>query len=132
MPVARMLWGVLPALLALAACTAPRSVAPVAGEKPTEIRLQAGDTIRVVTRDRERLSLEITEIGETALAGRTVKPGAHETTPAGREVTLPYADLALVEVRQFSAMRSAAVPAVVLLVAAGIALEAIPVMPAPP
>ena len=132
MPVARVLWGVFPLLLAMAACTASRSVAPVTGGKPLEIRLQAGDTIRIVTRDRERLSLEITDIRETELAGRTVKPGAHETTPPGRAVVLPYADLALVEVRQFSAMRSAAVPAVVLLVAAGIALEAVPVMPAPP
>lgn len=132
MPVARMLWGVFPALLALAACTAPRSVSPVADGKPSEIRLQAGDKIRVVTRDRERFSIEITDIRATELAGRTIKPGPHETTLPGVTLVLPYADLALVEVREFSPIRSGAVPAVVLLVAAGIALESMAVMPASP
>lgn len=125
-------WGVLLSLLLLGGCTAPRAVSPVDAGKPVELRLQAGDAIRVVTKDRGRMSLKITEIRETELAGVTVAPGTHETVPAGRDVVVPYADLALVEVRRFSAIRSAAVPAVVLLVAAGIALESAPVMPPGP
>lgn len=124
-------WGVLLSLLALGGCTAPRAVAPVDGSEPVELRIQAGDTIRVVTKDRGRMSLKITDIRATELAGVTVEPGPHETAPAGRAVVVPYADLALVEVRRFSATRSAAVPAVVLLLAAGIALESVAVMPAP-
>jgi hypothetical protein len=126
-------WGVLFAsLLALGGCTGPRAVAPVNDGEPTELRLLAGDTIRVVTKGRERLSFEITEIRATELAGITVAPRKHETMPAGVGVAVPYADLALVEVRRFSAARSLAVPAVVVLVAAGIALQTVPVMPAAP
>ena len=125
-------WGVLLSLLLLGGCTAPRAVSPVDGTEPVELRLQAGDTIRIVTKDRGRMSLKISEIRTTELAGVTVKPGPHETEPAGREVIVPYAELALVEVRRFSAARSAAVPALVLLVAAGIALETAPVMPPGP
>ena len=125
-------WVVLLSLLALGGCTASRAVSPVDSGKPVELRLQAGDTIRVVTKDRERMSLKISEIRETELAGVTVKPAPHETVPADQRVVVPYADLALVEVRHFSAARSLAVPGLVLLVAAGIALETMPVMPAGP
>ncbi len=124
-------WRVLPMLLVVGGCTAPRAVSPVDSGEPVELRLQAGDVIRIVTRDRERMLLEIAEIRSSELGGVTVKPGAHEMMPAGLPVTIPYADLALVEVRRFSGLRSAAVPAVVLLVAAGIALESVAVMPAP-
>ena len=41
------------------ACVAPRSTAPTGASEPTELRLKAGDRIRVVTKNRERMSLEI-------------------------------------------------------------------------
>jgi len=126
------MWRVLLVLLALGACTGPRAVSPVDSDKPTELRLRAGDSIRVVTRQRERMSLEITEIRATELAGVTVKPGKRETLPAGHDVVVPYADLALVEVRRFSAARTVAAPFVVILLAAGIALQTMPVMVAAP
>ncbi len=122
---------VILALLALSACTSPRAVSPVEGGETTELRLQAGDSVRIVTKQRERMSFEITEIRETELAGVTVKPAKHETLPAGQAVVVPYADIALIEVKRFSAARTAAAPVLVVLVAAGIALQTMPIMMGP-
>ncbi|MGH8196857.1 MAG: hypothetical protein ACRETI_01680 [Steroidobacteraceae bacterium] len=124
-------WRVLFVVLALSACTSQRTVSPVDSGEPTELRLRAGDSIRIVTKQRERISLEITEIRPTELAGVSVKPAAHETLPAGRDVVVPYADIALVEVRRFSAVRTVAAPVLVVLVAAGIALTTTPVTAGP-
>lgn len=112
--------------LALGACTGPRALAPVDESAPTELRLKAGDSIRIVTKQRQRLSIEIVEIRPTELAGVTLKPAPHETLPKGSNVVVPYADLALVEVRRFSAKRTAALPFLIVVVAAGIALETVP------
>jgi hypothetical protein len=119
------------ALLAVGACTAPRAVSPVNSGEPTELRLKAGDSIRIVTRQRERMSFEITEIRPTELAGVTTKPAHHETLPAGRDVVVPYGDIALVVVNRFSAARTVAGPMLVILLASGIALSTVPVMVAP-
>ena len=117
----------------LCACTAPRAVAPVSGAETTELKLKAGDEIRVVTRNRERLTFEITEIRPTELVGTTLKPRTHETRPKGQSVVVPYDDLAFVVVDRFSGVRTAAaVPVAILLVAAGVVIEAggFAVMPA--
>jgi hypothetical protein len=119
------------ALLALSACTAPRAVSPVDGGEPTELRLKAGDSIRIVTRQRERMSFEITEIRPSELAGVTTEPAPHETLPAGRDVVVPYGDIALVEVKRFSAVRTVAGPVLIILLASGIALATTPVMVGP-
>jgi hypothetical protein len=119
--------------LLLSACTTPRAVAPVDTGEPKELHLKAGDSIRVVTKDRERLSFEITEIRPNELAGVTRKPAKHETRPEGEPVVVPYENLAFVVVRRFSPSRTAvAVPVAVLLVAAGVVIEAggFAVMPA--
>jgi len=124
-------WRALLVVLALSACTGHRAVSPVDNGEPTELRLRAGDSIRVVTKQRERMSLRITEIRPTELAGVTVKPAAHEALPKGRDVMVPYADIALVEVRRFSAARTAAGSVLVVLTAAGIALDTMPIMMGP-
>ena len=124
-------WGVVLVLLALSACTATKAVSPVDSAEPTELRLKAGDSIRVVTKQRERMSFEITAIRASEMAGVTVKPASHETLPLGQDVVVHYADIALVEVRRFSALRTAAVPVLVVLMAGSIALGATPVIVAP-
>lgn len=110
------------AVLLPTACVSPRAVAPVGDSEPVELRLQAGDSIRIVTKERERLSLMITEIRPAALAGVTLEPAKLESVPEGRTVVVPYADLALIEVDRFSTVRTLVVPAVVLTTIAGIVL----------
>jgi hypothetical protein len=105
----------------------------VSGGEPTELKLKAGDEVRVVTRTRDRLTLEITEVRPTELVGTTLKPKKHETRVKGQPVVVPYDDLAFVVVDRFSAPRTAvAVPVAILLVAAGVVIEAggFAVMPA--
>lgn len=118
---------------ALVGCTSPRAVAPVEEGQLNELRLKAGDEIRVVTRQRQRFSFEITELRAADMLGVTGKPARHETLPKGTTVTVPYDDLALVVVDRFSAARTAAAPFVVLGLAAGYVLTVTPpvVMAAP-
>ena len=128
----RDLWPML--LLAVAGgCTAPRAVAPVDEGELTHLRLKPGDEIRVVTRQRQRLSFEITELRAADMLGITGKPARHEALPKGTTVTVSYDDLALVVVDRFSAARTAAAPFVVLGLAAGYVLTVTPpvVMAAP-
>ena len=109
--------------LAVVACTTPRAVAPVEGGDTQELRLRPGDSIRVVTKDRERLSLEITELRPTELAGITVKPAPHETRAEGEPVVVRYDDLAFIVVERFSPARTAMAPVAVLAVAAGVVIQ---------
>jgi hypothetical protein len=111
---------------ALVGCMSPRAVAPVEEGQLTELRLKAGDEIRVVTRQRQRLSFEITELRAADMLGVTGKPARHETLPKGTTVTVPYDDLALVVVDRFSAARTAAAPFVILVLAAGYVLTVTP------
>jgi hypothetical protein len=114
----------------LSACTSPQVATPRDGA-PTELRLKAGDTIRVVTKHRERFSFEITDVGATELSGLTVKPRKPETRPKGERVVVPYADLALVEVRRVSLARTAA-PIAIVLVSAGLVMATGSVPPTMP
>ena len=87
------------------------------------------------SRNRDRLTLEITEVRPTELVGTTLKPKTHETHPKGQSVVVPYDDLAFVVVDRFSPVRTAvAVPVAILLVAAGVVVQAggFAVMPAAP
>ncbi|MGH8286047.1 MAG: hypothetical protein ACRETT_09800 [Steroidobacteraceae bacterium] len=122
------------AISVLSACTAPRGAAPVDTKQPVELRLRAGDEIRIVTKHRERMSLKITELRPTELAGVTLKPARHETHARGLNVVVPYGDLALVQARRISALRTAMAPVVVASVIFAVALETghIAVMAAPP
>src|SRR5690606_18673464 len=69
----------------------------------------------IVATDRRRYTLRITEIGQTGLSGVTLKPHAHESTPRGQPVTVAYDELALLEVRRFSAATTVAAGTVTVL-----------------
>jgi hypothetical protein len=105
-------------LLLGAACTTHRAVAPVPGNASNELQVKAGDTIRVVTKYRERLTLQVTEIRSQELEGVTAKPSPHETVPAGKKAIIPYADLAMVEVTRRSPAKTAGLVAVLTIVGA--------------
>lgn len=72
----------------LVACAGPNVVSPVGGSEPVELRLKPGDSISVVTKHRERASLQITELGLTELTGITLKPARHETLPKDQEIVI--------------------------------------------
>jgi len=99
------------AFLALAllasGCAPARVAAPGANGELQELRLKSGDRIRVVTTKRQRYTFEITEIRPAEFAGVTLEPGPHETLPKGQLIEVPYDELALLEVRRFSAVHTA-------------------------
>jgi hypothetical protein len=117
---------VLSSTIALIACAGPNVISPVGGGEPVELRLKAGDAIRVVTIHRERASLRITDLGQTELTGVTLKPARHETLPKDQEIVVPYGDLALVEVRRFGKGGPAAAAGLLLIVTAGAVIHTMP------
>jgi hypothetical protein len=117
---------VLCVTMSLVACVGPRVVSPMGGSEPVELRLKPGDSIRVVTKHRERASLKITELRATELTGITLKPGRHETLPKDQEIVIPYGDLALVDVTRFSSPGTALVAVLLLTMGADMVIQAIP------
>jgi hypothetical protein len=78
------------------------SYTPASEAETRELRVKAGDEIRVVTLARERVSFEVTEVRADRFVGVTLKPRPKETHPQGERVEVRYADLALLEVTRFS------------------------------
>lgn len=102
-----------------------QTAAPDSESAPAGLELRAGDSIRLVTKYRDRMSLKITDIREKELAGITLKPGKHESRPKGETIVVAYDDLALVEMRHFSAGKTIlVVPAII--VSAGVTARIVP------
>ena len=102
----------------LVGCTTHRVAAPASGNPPGELQIRVGDTIRLVTKYRERVTLRVTEIRNDEIEGVTQKPNPHETVPAGKKAVVPYVDLALVEVTRHSAGKTVGLVAVLTVVGA--------------
>ena len=114
-------------------CTT-RSYAPTTVANTLELRIKPGDEIRVVTTQRERLSFEVIEVLDDRFVGVTVKPRRKELRPAGEPVTVPFDDLALLEVTRVEPGGVALVAAVALVTVSAYAavLGAVPVPPPGP
>jgi len=108
---------------AATACTTTQAVAPVDARAPTRLQLKTGDVIQVVTKYRERMSLRITALDQTSLTGVTQKRRAHDTQDKGKTMVVPYADLALVQVKHGSAGRTIIAVPLVVVGALGVAVH---------
>jgi hypothetical protein len=108
-PFRTLLWSLTLAATAVAqaGCMSTRVAAPGTDGEVAELELRPGDRIQVVTTRRQRYTIELNEIGATAMVGVTVEPHKHDTLPAGHRVQVPYEELALLEVRRFSPARTA-------------------------
>src|SRR5512141_749770 len=84
----------------MAGCAA-RSYAPDDPRRTSELRIRAGDEIRVVTTSRERVSFRVERVFEDRFVGVTSAPHAKETLPAGLSIEVPYERLAMIEVVRF-------------------------------
>jgi len=62
------------AALCLASSCATRSSTPTTEAATHELKIRAGDQIRVVTTQRERLSFKVQEVRADRFVGVTVKP----------------------------------------------------------
>lgn len=125
--------GVLACLLALLGGCTTQSYAPTTDAGTLELKIKAGDEIRVVTTQRERLSFRVSEVRGDRFVGVTVEPRRKEHRPAGDAVEVPFDELAMLEVTRFDSkgMGLATAAAVVTVSAFAVVLGAVPVMPLP-
>lgn len=125
-------------MLTAVSCTATRTSAPTTAAGVTRVEIKAGDVIRVLDKYRRQYTLKITALDATTLTGEALrlapkdKKKAYE--PTGVTVQMRYADIALLEVKQRSALRTAGAALVALEVIGMVvlAIEGVPVgIPAP-
>lgn len=123
----------LTVVVACAGC-APHSYTIDDPSGTTELRIRVGDEIRVVTTDRERISLRVNEIQEDRFTGVTVEPDRKETLPTDISLDVPYAKIAMIEVTRFDPnVAAAAGGAAVFTVALGtLVLTGVPIIVPPP
>lgn len=114
-------------------CTT-QSHAPDSASETRELRIKAGDEIRVVTTRRERIAFTVTEIRDDRFVGVTIKPRKKEVMPEGEPVEVRYDELALLEVTRFSKGTATvgALAAVVTVAAFASVIGAVGVMALPP
>jgi len=124
---------VLAVMLALLSGCTTQSYAPTTDAGTLELKIEAGDEIRVVTLQRERLSFAVTEVRGDRFVGVTIEPNRKELRPAGEPVEVPFDELAMLEVTRFDSkgMGLAAAAAVVTVSAFAVVLGAVPVVPLP-
>jgi hypothetical protein len=80
--------------------------------------LKPGDTVRVVTQSGVTHSFEVTEVGATSLAGKTVRMwGVGSSDGWGAPIEIRYADIAHIEVRRVEGLKTAILAAVLVLAA---------------
>lgn len=94
----------------------------------SELKIRAGDEIRLVTTDRERLSLRVGEILEDRITGITLEPARKEKLPGETPIEVPYTKIAMIQVTRFDA-KAAGVVAVFTVVLGALVLSGVPVMP---
>jgi hypothetical protein len=132
------LWVITTLALTVVSCTATRTTAPTSAAGVTRVEIKAGDVIRVLDKYRRQFTLKITALDATTLTGEALRlaPGdknkAYEAT--GVTVQMRYADIALLEVKKSSALRTAGGILVALEVIGMVvlAIEGVPVgIPAP-
>jgi hypothetical protein len=125
---------VTPILLAILACATPGcttvATAPDDARETRELKIRAGDEIRIVTTNRDRLSLKVERVLDDRFVGVTVEPAAKEKRAAGTPVEVPYPEIAMIEVTRFDPGAVAGVgSAVVFTVALGVfVLTGVPVV----
>ena len=105
------------------ACTTLRPVALGAGPQQIQSALHPGDEVRVVTRSGVTHALKVTTVGSDSLGGTAVAVWGANPDPVGARIDVPYADIAELEVRRTSGLKTAgligAVVVAVLLIASG-------------
>ena len=87
-------------LLAVACiCTAcaTQSYTPDTPSEARRLNISGGDEIRVVTTNRERLTLKVQAVEADCIVGVTTEPNLKEKRPPGIGVQLAYADIAMLE-----------------------------------
>lgn len=108
-----------------------QSHVPANDAETRELRVKAGDEIRVVTTGRERISVRVTEVHTDRFTGVTLKPRKKELLPESQPVELPFEELALIEITRVTneSVGKGALAAVISFAATSVIIESIMVAP---
>lgn len=122
------------AVALLAGGCATQKYTPTSDAAAREIKLKAGDSIRVATTRRERFTLEVTEVRADRFVGVTVAPYPKDARPGGQTVEVLFDELAVLHVTRFDAGALAIASAVALVTvsALGVVIGAAAVPAVPP
>jgi hypothetical protein len=121
-------------MLWLAGGCTTQTYAPSSDAVTRELKIEAGDELRVVTTRRERLSFKVSEVRDDRFIGVTAKPRGKELHPAGETVEVPFDELAVLEVTRFETKGAALATAAVLVTVSAFAvvLGTVPALPPGP
>jgi hypothetical protein len=110
-------------------CTSTTTVSEDVTSGVHKLKLKAGDTVKVVTTNRERFFLKITFIQQDGFKGTTLEwEGA--TAALDDMVYIDYSNLALIQEEHFSVGATAGAVATVTLIGAMVAAVSVGVAPA--
>ncbi len=94
-------------LLALSVAGCVHTMEPVSEGTQIRVQLSIGDTVRVLTKDSERLTFRVAAFEPDVLVGED----------AGDSIRVPYEDIVFLERREFSRDETAMLAAVVGIIA---------------
>lgn len=110
-------------------CTSTQTVSENVESGARNLKLKAGDTVKVVTINRERFFLKITSIEQSGFRGISL-PWSGSSAPPEQSVFINYSNLALIQEEHFSAGKTAGAVATVTIVGAIVAAVAVGWAPA--
>ena len=103
------------------ACTTMRPIAADATGDSIRREIKPGDTVRVVTKGGPVHTFQITVVGPTSLGGNAVKTWSGHPDPVGSRIDLPYSEIAELDVKRTSGLKTAGLIAAAVLVVVAIA-----------
>ena len=103
------------------ACSTMRPVAADAAGDSIRREVKAGDRVRVVTKAGATHTFKVTAVGATSLGGNAVDTWERGTDAVGSQIDVPYADVAELDVKRTSGLKTAGLVAAVVLVVVAIA-----------
>lgn len=105
-------------------CTSTQTVSENVAAGARELKLEAGDTVKVITSDRERFFVEITSINQTGFHGKTLS-WSGSSAPPGDPVFIEYSRLALIQEEHFSTGQTVGAVVTVTILGAVVAAAAV-------
>lgn len=103
------------------ACTTMRPMAANATGDSIRREIKSGDTVRVVTKGGAVHSFQVTEVGATSLGGNAVRTWEGGPEPGGSRLDVPYSDIAELDVKRSSGLKTAGLVAAAVLAVVAIA-----------
>jgi hypothetical protein len=97
------------------ACTTMRPVVMDASGEQVRREVAVGDTVRVLTKAGASHSFQVTAVGDSSLAGNTVKLSGGGSDAVGTQIDVRYLDIAQLEVQRMSGLKTTSVIAAVVL-----------------